>query len=372
VNPSIRPIVAKDSGRAPQGQPSAPKQFTGGVAGTGEPGDDGVAAPSGDAESDDPMFFNDHKIQVPAQGNGVDNAKMTVRIEWTTPVTDWDVRLYRDADRNGVPEGNPVSVSQEGTTTFEQVAVAETGGTALSGGYIVRVNNFSAGPEGDYQGNVTFQGPDPLVQGQIESWTLTCERPEGNVLQRTELVIGRGELKNVDLTACRAAISRDCVTGRAGARGRSLGGAKLGRTRAKQRRAFKGKKLRSRRGIDSYCVASGGTLRIAYPRAKFRRSLGRSLGRRVRNRAVLILSSSPGHRVRRIRPGARVRTLRKRLRGERRVKVGKNTWYVARAKGVRVVFKTRGGTVREVGIADSRLTRGRAASRRFLRGWKGV
>ena len=377
TNPSTRPIVARDTGRAPQGEPSPPVEFSGGVTGTGQPGDDGQAVPAGDAESNDPSNYNDHAIQIPAQGGGVDNAKMTVRIEWAAPASDWDIRLYRDADADGVPDdpANPVGKSQQGPTDSEQVTVSEPpGGTTPgvgTGNFILRVNNFSAGPTvaGDYSGTVTFQGPDPLVVAQVESWTLTCEQPEGNVLTTAQVTVARGERKSVDLSACAAAIRKSCLNARRGVRGRRLGPAFLGRTRARQRAAFRGKRRSSRRGIDSYCLAGGGNVRIGYPTSRLNRSIGRSLRVRVRSRAVLVLTSSDRYAVGRVRVGDSVRRLRSRLRGERRYRVGRNTWYAARGGGVRRVFKVRAGRVREVGIADRRLTRTRGATRRFLRSW---
>jgi hypothetical protein len=174
------------------------------------------------------------------------------------------------------------------------------------------------------------------------------------------------------LAGCRAAaFGTGCLSDSGPARGKHLGPAVVGRTRARQRRALRGARLRSRRhGIDRYCVFGGGSLRIAYPTRRLRRQLSRPLRRRIARRAVLILTSSRHFSVRGIRRGARVRTLRRRLRHERRVRVGRNVWYVARGRRVRVVYKTRGGLVREVGIASRRLTRGRRAQKRFLRSWR--
>ena len=361
VNPSTRPVVAKATGRPAQGEPSPPIQFSGGVTGTGEPGDDGVAVPAADAESDDPMNYNDHTIVVPPQGNGVDNGKMTVLIEWAAAGSDWDIRLYRDEDANGVPDepDNPVGKSQQGPTSSEQVTVSES--TAASGlrpgNYILRVNNFAAGPEGGYTGTVTFQGPDPPVAAQVESWQLACEFA-GRVLTTTQVTIDRGERKEVDLSRCATAIRQDCVGIRGTFRGRRLGQVALRRARGRQRAAFRGKQLRRRRRIDSYCVAGGGTLRIGY--RKLRR----------RQRAVLVLASGRQFPIRGMRVGDRARRVRRRLRGELRLRVGRNVWYLAPGRRARLVFKVRNGRVRELGIADKRLTRTRRGARRFLRTWR--
>jgi hypothetical protein len=153
-------------------------------------------------------------------------------------------------------------------------------------------------------------------------------------------------------------------------RGKSVGRARLGRTRTRHRRLFKGARLRARRGFDRYCIEGGGALRIGYPTRRLNRSLGRSQRRRVRSRAIAILVTSRRFSIRRIRAGSSVRALRRRLRGERRVRVGSNSWYVVAGKRSRLLFKTRGGRVREIGIADKRLTRTRVGQRRLLRAWQ--
>ena len=164
--------------------------------------------------------------------------------------------------------------------------------------------------------------------------------------------------------------AKGCLNFRAGVRGRRLGPARLGGSRAPQRRAFKGARRRSRGGIDRYCIAGGGALRIGYPTRRLNRTLARSLRRRVKNRAVLVLTSSRRYSIAGIRRGTRVRTLRRRLRGERRFRVGRDVWYLADGRGSRRLFKTRGGRVLEVGIADKRLTHTHTAQRRLLRAWQ--
>ena len=83
-------------------------------------------------------------------------------------------------------------------------------------------------------------------------------------------------------------------------------------------------------------------------------------------RAVLLLSSSRASSAGRLRVGSPAR----RLRGHRRERVGRNVWYLTRGRRARLLFKVRGGRVREVGIASKRLTRRARATRRFLRWWQ--
>jgi hypothetical protein len=148
--------------------------------------------------------------------------------------------------------------------------------------------------------------------------------------------------------------------------GKRLGPAVLGRTRTRQRLALWGGRLRSRGGIDRYCATGGGSFRIAYPTRRLNRGLGRALRRRVARRAVLILTSSKRFSVGGVRVGNRVR----RGRGARRVRVGRNTWYLALSRSVVRVYKTRRGRVLALGIADRRLTAGNRSVGRLLSAWR--
>ena len=98
--------------------------------------------------------------------------------------------------------------------------------------------------------------------------------------------------------------------------------------------------------------------------------MGRAQRRRVRGRALLVLTSSRRYAIRRVRPGMRTAALRRRLRGERRVRVGVNVWYVLRGPKSTYVFKTRAGKVREIGLADKRLTKTPRATTQLLRAYE--
>jgi Zinc carboxypeptidase len=190
VNPSTRPLVAEASGREPTGDPSPRQSFS------GAPGPS--ALPCANADSEDEGCFNDHPFTVPA-GPGIDNAKANVGITWTTPVSDWDMKVFRDSNGDGssVGETEAVGVSAQGTTSAEDVTVSEP--LLTPGAYVVRVVNFAAAEP--YQGTVSFAGPDALVPAQVESWTLTCE-VGGEVVTAQQVTIGRGEEQVLDLSSC--------------------------------------------------------------------------------------------------------------------------------------------------------------------------
>ena len=106
-----------------------------------------------------------------------------------------------------------------------------------------------------------------------------------------------------------------------------------------------------------------------------RRLGGREVRRLGTNKAILILTDSRRFKLKGLRPGARVSRLKAlRRRGKLRAvkvgRIGKNTWYVARGSRARLVFKVRNKRVREIGIADKRLTNSRKRARRFLRSFR--
>ena len=59
-----------------------------------------------------------------------------------------------------------------------------------------------------------------------------------------------------------------------------MGPVRLGRTRKAQRKIFKGGKRHTRGGLDRYCVAGGGTLKIGYPTTKLGRRLNPAFRRK--------------------------------------------------------------------------------------------
>jgi hypothetical protein len=193
VNPSTRPLVAKERGRQPTAPPSPPQSFSGDPSG---PPSDG-AAPCGDANTTMASCYNEHPFTVPTTG---DNATATVRAEWNEVLSDWDMKLYRDVDGSGtVSSGDTVvGTSEQGTTDFEQVTIAEP---VLQAGakYVVRMTNFAAGSP--YEGEIKFGGPD-FQAAQKESWTLTCESPEGTVVTSQQVTIDRGQAQQLDLGGC--------------------------------------------------------------------------------------------------------------------------------------------------------------------------
>jgi hypothetical protein len=358
INPSTRPVVAKQKGRNPTGTPSPPMEFNGNA----------PAAPCG-AATPNPACYSDVPFTVPT-GAGVDNAKATVEVTWGSPASDYDITVYKDTDGDGTSDGEPdsaaVGSSAQGTTNEESTTFGEPAETIAGKKYVVRVLNF-AGAE-PFNVQISFGGPDPIQPAQVESWDLTCEVPDGHVVTREKLTIGRGQSKKLDLGACVAQLCAKATTFRI--RGKSVANASLGRTRKGQRKRLGGRLLSKRGGLDKYCLPGGGTMRIGYSTTALRRKLSRKERRRVKNRAILVVSSSKKHKVKGVKVGTTTKTMRRRLKRERGVRVGKNVWWLVKGKKAQVAFKTRGGKVREIGLVDSRLTRTKRGAKRMLRTWE--
>ena len=191
--------MAVDKGGPATGPPSPPVAFGGGVAGPAT-----APHPAATRRRTPPRASTTTRSR--SRQARVDNAQAVVRIEWPTLGSDWDMRIYRDEDGDGTIEAgdDEVGSSQQGTTDFEQTTLSAP--ALLPGAsYVVRVNNFAATEP--YEGIVTFVGPPPFEPAKTESWTLTCERPNGEVLSTEQITIARGQRKTPNLSACAALIA---------------------------------------------------------------------------------------------------------------------------------------------------------------------
>ncbi|MGH2762575.1 MAG: M14 family metallopeptidase [Thermoleophilaceae bacterium] len=191
VNPSTRPLVAKEKGEQTTGEPSPPQEFSGAPGESARPCPTYFDAP----ETRDETCWNDHAFEVPS-GAGVSNEFARVRIEWPTPASDWDLEIYRDSNGDGssVDEGEPVASSAQGSTTFEEAAL---GPDVAAGRYVARVVNYAAAEP--YDGTVTFEGPEPYQAAQQETWTLFCEQSEGTIRSARQVFVDRGQRRTLDL-----------------------------------------------------------------------------------------------------------------------------------------------------------------------------
>ena len=161
-----------------------------------------------------------------------------------------------------------------------------------------------------------------------------------------------------------------CVRATGRLRGRRLGRVALGRTRARNRRAFPSHaRVAPHHGPLLLLRRPPPADRLPVPRAAAARSPARER-RRVRGRAIFAVhlelallgaaaSATDPPAPRSARRGGRCATA-----------WGSTTGTCAAGARATVLFKVRDGTVREVGLADRRLTGGRAEATRFLRSFE--
>ena len=207
----------------------------------------------------------------------------------------------------------------------------------------------------------------PLFASSSEAWTMTCEEV-GPVLGTALVSVARGARATQDFRCDgtgagdggRRVRDRHRPGHRQGARARAPGAQAVdGATAFARGRRTKG-------AIDRFCLTGGGAVRVGYPAARLRRKLSRRERGRVKGRAVLLLELRQRDAAARRWPRAiTTRALTRRIGKVRPVEVGSTRWYVGRGSGARHVFRVTGGKVREVGLADVRLTASRARAKRL-------
>ena len=146
--------------------------------------------------------------------------------------------------------------------------------------------------------------------------------------------------------------------------GQSLGPLRLGMTRAAARRRIAHFATRGRRDMDFFCLSPVG-IRAGYASARIVRPLAPGARRRLLGSVVVLLTSDQRYSIRGIFPGERLAAARP-LHLSRPLRIGRNTWYVFADGSARGVFKTAGGVIEEIGIANRSLTSTARAARRFL------
>ena len=151
-------------------------------------------------------------------------------------------------------------------------------------------------------------------------------------------------------------------------RGSALGPLHLGMSAARARRAFVSSSARGRRSMVFYCLSPNG-IRAGFPSPRLLRLLPRAQRRSTRGTVVLALTANRHFALHGVRPGTRLRAVARRLRTGSPFLVGRNRWYLTPGQRARGVLKVRNGVIEEIGIAQARFARTRAAARTFLRGF---
>ena len=134
----------------------------------------------------------DIPFSLPEQGVGA----LQVTLDWPTP-DDLDLYVFQVG-----PGGELIEVGSSGNFVGDkEKAIVDL---PEPGEYVIRVKNYaSATPTftvvaGVYQ----VDREDVFGGGVTESYTLTCEKPDGTVLQTMDVTVDRGGAQKLDLKAC--------------------------------------------------------------------------------------------------------------------------------------------------------------------------
>jgi Zinc carboxypeptidase len=123
-------------------------------------------------------------------------AALKVNLDWPTP-DDLDLYVYYVN-----PDGSLIEVGSSAQFILEkEEAIVEL---PEPGSYVIRVENYaSTTPSFTLKAGVHGSaGEDVFGGGIVESYTLTCERPNGAVLQTATVTVDRGRTLRLDLKEC--------------------------------------------------------------------------------------------------------------------------------------------------------------------------
>jgi hypothetical protein len=149
-------------------------------------------------------------------------------------------------------------------------------------------------------------------------------------------------------------------------RGATLGLVQLGMRRTTARHAYTHSSDHGKKFQDFFCLTPIG-VRVGYGSPALLKSLRKSRRTQYEGRVVWASTSSAFYAIDGIRAGATVAAAGQALKLGKVIRIGRNDWYLAANGSTTAVFKTRGGVVEEIGIADKALTVGRKARIAFLK-----
>jgi DNA-binding beta-propeller fold protein YncE len=161
-------------------------------------------------------------------------------------------------------------------------------------------------------------------------------------------------------------ILNGCLNADATSSGKTLGPAKLGLKTNAQRAIFAGADPHTHKSLDRYCAVGGGIFRIAYPTKKLLKAAGAKLAKKIKDRVVLIETSSPRFDVAGIHVGDKASTVHGTT-----LKLGHTSWRLLKGPaGARALAVIKGGKVVAVGLGDARLVKTKNLAKTYLTAWR--
>ena len=242
------------------------------------------------------------------------------------------------------PSGTVAFTATNGSATTDLCTATLSGGlgSCTSGAAPLGTDTITA----TYSGDNTFAGSSGTTTETITSSAgpvpvgTTGPGPVG-----TSVPAPVGSAGSV-VKGCPAATGK--VTGTA------LGLLKLGETRAQARKAYANSTYRKTKYQDFFCLTPIG-IRVGYGSPALLRVVPARQRKRLAGHAVWASTTNTFYAIHGIRVGTRITKARKALKLTGPIRVRRNTWYLAPNRASTAVFKTRGRTITEIGIANKTL-----------------
>jgi hypothetical protein len=197
------------------------------------------------------------------------------------------------------------------------------------------------------------------VQNRDEGLTLTCTVTASNAA-------GTGKPATSKGVSVRVPTVPGCPRATGELSGEKLGQLKLGMTRSQAHHAYSHSSDRHKRFEDFFCLTPIG-VRVGYASPKLLKTVPSGERKRLRGRVVWASTSNERYTIHGIRPGATLAAARRNLKLGRPLHIGLNFWYLGSNGGSTAVLKVGHGIVKEIGIANRQLTKGRKAQRIFMK-----
>jgi hypothetical protein len=137
-------------------------------------------------------------------------------------------------------------------------------------------------------------------------------------------------------------------------------------TRAQARQRYQQSSRHTSRYQDVFCLRPTG-VSVGYASNQLLTPLSAKARGKLRGRVVVALSADPIYALRGIHPGATLRAAAKRLHTGAVIHLGAGNWYLAREGSTTGIIEVHRGIVREVGVANAKLTNNRKAQLRFIK-----
>lgn len=180
VNPSTRPEVMEHRVKVLADEPTREETTTKNV--VWAPGD-----------------HVDVPFSMPESGVGA----LKVNLDWPTP-DDLDLYVYYVQ-----PDGSLLEVGSSGEfVVFKEEAIIDL---PDPGNYVIRAKNYaSVSPTFTVTAGLYGVAREDVSGGNlVESYTLTCEKPDGTVLEKVDVTVDRGRSQRLDLKECSRRFRRE-------------------------------------------------------------------------------------------------------------------------------------------------------------------